>query len=146
MAGESRFSSPFFMARQSKKFYVQFDNSNHRLSGWQYARLVAAGFAIVIEERLARLRKGVQAELRCGELWVCDPNWLYTSWISIDRMAPVRGEYYKKQLERDHCVPKGVRVEPYTETRTRMIGWKGTADQLRQHVEQMRASKPCLTT
>jgi hypothetical protein len=126
------------MRNRDNRYRLRTKTGNHTLSRLRWTRIVAAGLAVVLSDHLAEARRGVLVELRAGELWVCDPTWLYTSWISIDRMAPIRGEHWQKEVERDHCLPKGVRVEPYTETRTRMIGWGGTVGELQTHVEQMR--------
>ena len=125
------------MARQSKKYFLLLGDGQHRVSGQEFHRLIAVGLCLAIEEYLAKPKNGVDVEIRAGKLWLHSPAWIYTSWIAIDQIAPVRGEHYEQDRDDQYCDPRGARRwRGYTEIRTRMLGWKGTFQQLQDHVQQ----------
>jgi hypothetical protein len=83
---------------------------------WQ--RAITDGWIVPETGKTAVLAKGIVARLRDGVLWLRNlaaktSAWIYTSWISIERSSPViQGEYYRRQIERDHCGPRVVVREP----------------------------------
>lgn len=126
------------MARQSKKHFIQLPTGPHRLTREQFYRLVAAGLVIVVADHLAQLRRSVEWKLQGGELWFLNPAWIKTSWIAIDRIAPVRGEHYEQDLKDQYEDPRGARRwQGYTEVKTQMEGWDWSFDGLKKHVSRM---------
>jgi len=66
----------------------------------------------------ARVAHGVKAALRAGALCLEDLAekaliWIYTSWISIDRMSPViQGEYFVRDIRDEYGNLRSKPVEP----------------------------------
>lgn len=88
------------------------------ISATEWNRAVADGWIVPEAGKTAILAKGIVARLRDGVLWLRNlaakaTTWIYTSWISIERNSPViQGEYYRRQIERDHCGPRVTVREP----------------------------------
>lgn len=107
--------------KRGKAYRITVNEHSHTVpaSEWQYA--VSHGWVVPIDGEkvhLARLADGVIARMKNGVMWLESKikqatTWIYTSWISIERNSPViQGEYYRRQIERDHCGPRVVVREP----------------------------------
>jgi len=88
------------MARRSQPHLIQISNVErpHRVTSGEWNRLASAG--VITPKRLddGRVSRRV-AQLNLGAFL-----WIYTSWIAIDRRAPmIRGEFYLRELLRQYC-------------------------------------------
>lgn len=81
-------------------------------------RAVADQMIVPEAGKTAVLAAGVVARLRGRVLWLHNlvtkvSYWIYTSWISVERHSPIiQGEYYRRQIEHDHCGPRVTVREP----------------------------------
>lgn len=113
-----------FMARRlpshKRRKYLIIWNDNlagHIVSRDVFDKAIASGWIVEAEQGVARVVSGVKAALQNGALWLEDTArkaavWIYTSWIAIDRNAPIiEGEYYRRELLRQYDPIKSYRPE-----------------------------------
>ena len=50
-------------------------------------------------------------------------QWIYTSWLAIDRMAPMRQEHYLAEILKEYS---DVRTIPNQMRSAKIIGWDGS--------------------
>lgn len=97
-------------SRRAPSFKVHWERGTHTVNALQWQRAVIGGWIVPIvttdgsRPRVADLAKGVVAQLKNGVLLLRDIETdksisIYTSWASIDRIAPPRGEFYQREIE-----------------------------------------------
>jgi len=90
----------------------------HVVSRDVFNRALASGWIIRTADDAAVVAHGVKAALRAGALCLEDLAekaliWIYTSWISIDRMSPIiQGEYFVRDIQREYGNLRSKPVEP----------------------------------
>lgn len=112
----------FMSTRRSLKKHCEIvwrDNApTHHISRETFNKAIASGWIVQTGERIATIAHGVKAQLHNGVLWLEDAAakatiWIYTSWISINRISPViEGDYYKRELLSQYGNVKSHRPEP----------------------------------
>ena len=61
--------------------------------------------------RFARAKANIKGKIEKGRLYFFPIYpWIRTSWLSIDAIAPPRGEYYEREIRRQYC---GERTERF---------------------------------
>lgn len=109
-------SKPKPRSRRAPSFRVNWELGTHTVNASQWQQAVARGWIIPIDTmdgtrpRAAGLARGVTARLREGVLHLRDSLSgqsisIYTSWASIDRIAPPRGEFYQREIESQYGGP-----------------------------------------
>jgi len=99
-------------------YRVRWGRGVETISATEWKRAVSGGWIVPEAGKTAVLATGIVARLRDGVLYLRNlaaktSVWIYTSWISIDRQSPIiQGEYYRRQVEKDHCGPRVVVREP----------------------------------
>lgn len=114
-----------FMARRlpnhkKQKYTIIWSNklAGHVVSRDVFNRALASGWIIRTGSDVAVVAHGVKAALRAGALCLEDLAekaliWIYTSWISIDRMSPViQGEYFVRDIRNEYGNLRSKKVEP----------------------------------
>jgi len=90
----------------------------HDVSREVFRQAIASGWIVPTSDNVATVARGVWAELRAGVLCLKDTArkaliWIYTSWISIDRMSPIiQGEYFVRDIQREYGNLRSKPVEP----------------------------------
>lgn len=106
-----------FMARRlpnhkKQKYTIIWSNklAGHVVSRDVFNRALASGWIIRTGAHVAVVARGVKAALRAGTLCLEDLAekaliWIYTSWISIDRISPIiQGEYFVRDIQSEYFV------------------------------------------
>lgn len=75
--------------RRSPQYLVELSTGRHRLNAATWHRYVAAGLLRQIDRRLARPTRNVVAWIDGGELQLTHAYFIYTSWLSVNRVSPV---------------------------------------------------------
>jgi len=92
---------------------VYWELGTHTVNASQWQRAVLCGWIVPVDPmdgtrpRIAGLARGVVARLKDGILLLHDAEVdksvsIYTSWASIDRLAPPRGEFYQREIENQY--------------------------------------------
>lgn len=105
---------------KKQKYTIIWSNklAGHVVSREVFNHALASGWIIRTADDAAVVAHGVKAALRAGALCLEDMAekvliWIYTSWISIDRMSPViQGEYFVRDIQREYGNMKSKKVEP----------------------------------
>lgn len=114
-----------FMARRlpnhkKQKYTIIWSNklAGHVVSRDVFNRALASGWITRAGSDVAVVAHGVKAALRAGALCLEDMAkkamiWIYTSWISIDRISPIiQGEYFVRDIRDEYGNLKSKPVEP----------------------------------
>lgn len=105
---------------KKQKYTIIWSNklAGHVVSRDVFNRALASGWIIRTGSDVAVVAHGVKAALRAGALCLEDLAekaliWIYTSWISIDRMSPViQGEYFVRDIRNEYGNLRSKKVEP----------------------------------
>lgn len=85
--------------RRSPQYLVEIHTGQHRLNAATWHRYVSAGLLRQIDRRIARPARNVVAWLENGELRLTHTYFVYTSWLTLNRISPViEGQEWEWQM------------------------------------------------
>lgn len=113
--------------REKPRHFIDLDGQQWKTSAADWNKAQAGGWIEPVEpgSRVARLCSGVVARIKDGILWLRDRGrefWIRTSWYGVDAVAPVRGENWQVEIEREYG---DLRFERWGEIRRAILGWNG---------------------
>lgn len=89
--------------RRSTPYTVQCQFGIHRLSARTWQEAVRLGWLRVVGAKVARPARNVCAWLQDGELMLLPTYFIYTSWLTVNRISPViEGQEYEYSLAKEY--------------------------------------------
>lgn len=89
--------------RRSRPYLVSLPSGQHRLSAGTWQEYVRRGLLRAVDRRTARPARNVIAWIDGGELKLLHTFFIYTSWLSLNRISPViEGQEYEFRLAKEY--------------------------------------------
>lgn len=89
--------------RRSTPYIVNCQFGQHRLPARTWQEYVRVGLLRAVNNRIARPARNVVAWLDGGELKLLHAYFIYTSWLSLNRISPViEGQDYEFRLAKEY--------------------------------------------
>ena len=102
--------------KRARPYIVEHPAGTHEMPAHEWKRYLGLGLLRQVRERVARPAKNVIAWLEEGRLRLLHAYWIYTSWIAVDRAAPVR-QIDQEEFEQLHCGLKILRYSVITQVK-----------------------------